>query len=112
MTPQSAQREVARALHHEKVIAARPWLIKAPIVRYALIAIRYKIVDGAGDEVTLHTWTIGLSIKAAVREWRKTHPHITSDDFDYTVISEPKTRESYVPQGDRFEPPDALLAAS
>lgn len=112
MTPQSVQRAVARAIHHEKFVAARPWLIKVPGVRYAMISIRYKIVDGAGDVVTLHTWAIGSTTKAAVKSWRASHPAVKSEDFEYSVVTEPKERERDAPQGERVEPPDPLLAAS
>lgn len=112
MTPQSAQREVARVIHHERFIAARPWLVKVPGVRYALISISYKIVDGEGDVVTVRTWAIGLTVKAAVKNWQRLNPSVRQEDFEYTVATEPKQRERDAPLGERIEPPDPLLAAS
>lgn len=112
MTPQSAQRAVARALHHEKVVSARPWLIKRPAIHYAMIAVCYKITDGDGCEVALHTWAIGLTVKAAVKAWRTANPNVVDDDFEYTVVTEPKEREPYQPHGERVEPLDHFLAAS
>lgn len=110
MTPQSAQRAVARALHHEKVLVKRPWLVQKPRVRYAMISIRYKIHGDFGCLI-FHTWAIGLTVKAAVRSWRTTHPGVIDDDFDYTVVTEPKKPDHYQTQGERVEPPDPFLAS-
>lgn len=112
MTPQSVQHEVARAIHHEKFIAKRPWLAKATGVRYAMISISYVVVDGDGDAVPLLTWAIGATVKEAVKTWRQLNPSVRLDDFAYTVITEPKQQVRHSPQGERVEPPDPFLAAS
>lgn len=112
MTPQSVQREVARVIHHEKFLAARPWLIKTPTVRYAMILIRYNIIDGDGDRLTLHTWSIGSTVKAALKAWRERNPSVRDSDFDHEIVTEPKQREREIPKGDRIEPPDPFLASS
>ncbi len=111
MTPQSVQREVARQIHHDRFVATRPWLVKEPAIRYAMVNISYKIHGDFGT-YTLHTWSIGLTALAARRSWRNRNRLVKKEDIEYTTVTEPKQRHRDLALGERVVPEDRELAAS
>lgn len=112
MTPAAAARSAAtKEFSQDRYVSRRPWLVKPPRIRLAMIAITYRITDAEGDVITCHTWSIGITPKSAMRCWFTRRPDIRPEDAEYRVVTESKARVRELAQGEKVEVPDPLLAS-
>ncbi len=85
--------------------------INPPKVEFAMITIKYPVIDGEGDKVFVITWWTGRSAKAALRSWLAHRRDVNPADVEHTVVTEFKPVSRFEAIGDRVEIADPTLAA-
>jgi hypothetical protein len=85
--------------------------INPPKVEFAMIIIKYAVIDGEGDKLFVTTWWTGRSGKAALRSWLARRRDVNPADVEHTVVTEFKPVSRFEPLGERVEVPDETLAA-
>jgi hypothetical protein len=106
----TAKRDVSKAITRDHRGHFEPWPSTVPKVSITIIQIFYALIDGVGDRLEMHTWSVGSTARVALRKWLNTRPAPTAEDFHYTVLAGPKPARptNYNPMGKRVETTDTL----